>query len=73
MLLSLRGEKMNKKKLIAKEIEQVPEALLEEVLDFVRFLKSKCVQEKLETSLLSESSLKKDWLRPEEDDAWENL
>jgi len=73
MLLSLRGETMNKKKLIAREIEKVPEALLEEVLDFVRFLKSKCVQEKVETSLLSESSLKKDWLRPEEDDAWENL
>ena len=73
MLLSLRGETMNKKKLIAKEIEQVPEPLLEEVLDFVRFLKNKCVQEKLETSLLSESSLKKDWLRPEEDEAWKNL
>jgi hypothetical protein len=28
---------MNKKKLIAMEIEHVPEFLLEEVLDFVRF------------------------------------
>ena len=64
---------MNKKKMIAKEIEQVPEPLLEEVLDFVRFLKSKRVQEKLETSLLSESSLNKDWLRPEEEEAWGNL
>ena len=64
---------MNKKELIAKEIEQVPEPLLEEVLDFVRFLKGKCMQEKLETSLLSESSLKKDWLRPEEDEAWRDL
>jgi hypothetical protein len=34
---SLRGETMNKKKLIAMEIEHVPEFLLEEVLDFVRF------------------------------------
>ncbi len=64
---------MNKRELIAKEIEQAPEPLLEEVLDFVRFLKSKRVQEKLEPSFLSESSLKKDWLRPEEDEAWENL
>jgi len=47
--------------------------LLEEVLDFVRFLKSKCAQEKLETSLLSESSLKKDWLSPEEEKAWQHL
>lgn len=64
---------MNKKKLIAKEIEEVPEPLLQEVLDFVRFLKNKCAQEKLETSLLSESSLKKDWLKSEEDKAWKNL
>jgi len=67
------GKTMNRKQLIAKEIAQVPEPLLEEVLDFVRFLKSKCAQEKLETSLLSESSLKKDWLSPEEEKAWQHL
>lgn len=60
---------MNKKELIATEIEQVPERLL----DFVRFLKGKRVQEKLETSLLSEASLKRDWLRPEKDEAWRDL
>ena len=27
----------------------------------------------LETSFLSESALKKDWLRPEEDEAWQDL
>ena len=27
----------------------------------------------LGTALISESALKKDWLRPEEDDAWANL
>jgi hypothetical protein len=64
---------MNKKELIAKEIEQVPEPLLEEVLDFVRFLKTKRNQEKREISLLSESSLKKDWFKPEEDEAWRDL
>jgi len=64
---------MNKKQLIAKEIEHVPEPLLEEVLDFVRFLKSKRAQEKMGTTLQSDSSLKKDWLRPEEDEAWGDL
>ena len=64
---------MNKKELIAKEIEQVPEPLLEEVLDFVRFLKSMRAQDKLETTLLGESALRKDWLRTEEDEAWGNL
>ena len=69
----LRGDTVNKKELIAKEIEQVPEPLLEEVLDFVRFLKSKRAQDKLETTLLAESALRKDWLRAEEDEAWGNL
>ena len=64
---------MNKKQLIAKEIERVPEPLLEEVLDFVRFLKSKRARDKREISLLSESSLKNDWLKPEEDKAWGDL
>ena len=64
---------MGKKELLIKEIEQVPEPLLDEVLDFVHFLKAKIVKERLNTAIASESSLKKDWLRPEEDDAWQNL
>ena len=31
------------------------------------------VSEGLETYLLSESALAKDWLRPEEDEAWQDL
>ncbi len=31
------------------------------------------LQGKLETALLSESSLQKDWLTPEEDEAWKHL
>jgi hypothetical protein len=64
---------MTKKELLIKEIEGVPEPLLDEVLDFVYFLKSKKINEKIEIVIASESSLKKDWLRPEEDEAWQNL
>lgn len=64
---------MSAKDLIIQEMEQVPEPLLEEVLDFLRVLKAKHIQEKLEISLLSESSLGKDWLLPEEDEAWRDL
>ncbi len=64
---------MGKRELILKEIERAPEPLLEEVLDFVKFMKAKRLQERLESSLLSESSLKKDWMRTEEDDAWRDL
>ena len=60
-------------KAVMGEIEDLPESLLEEVLHFVRFLKSKAVQERMETALLSETALRKDWLRPEEDEAWRDL
>ena len=64
---------MNLKNLLFQELDEVPEFLLEEVLDFVRFLKSKYPKEKLEISILSESSLQKYWLSPEDDDAWQDL
>lgn len=63
---------MSTKDSIIREMEQVPEPLLDEVLDFLRFLKAKQIQER-EISILSESSLQKDWLRPEEDEAWQHL
>ena len=31
-----------------------------------------CMNEEFSLCLLSESSLKKDWLRPEEDEAWKD-
>lgn len=64
---------MNAKELLLKEVENIPEFILEEVWDFLQFLKKKYDKDKLEASLLSESSLKKDWLKLEEDEAWHNL
>jgi hypothetical protein len=64
---------MSKKEAVIKEIEQIPEPFLEEVLDFVHFLKAKIIKERLDTAIGSESSLKKDWLKPEEDEAWQSL
>ncbi|OGL44999.1 MAG: DUF2281 domain-containing protein, partial [Candidatus Schekmanbacteria bacterium RBG_16_38_10] len=46
---------------------------LDEVLDFVHFLKTKIIKERLDIAIASESSLKKDWLKPEEDEAWQGL
>lgn len=64
---------MTTKDLIIQEVENMPDFLLDEVLDFLQFVKAKYQQEKLETTILSESSLQKDWLRPEEDAAWQDL
>lgn len=64
---------MRDKQVVMREIENLPEPLLQEVLDFVRFLKAKANQEKLDTALLSETVLASDWLRPEEDEVWRDL
>ena len=64
---------MGKKELLINEIEKVPEPFLDEVLDFVHFLKSKIIKERLDITIANESSLNKDWLKPEEDEAWQNL
>ena len=64
---------MNTREELINEIEDAPEPLLSEVLDFVHFLKAKAFGEKLDTAVLSESSLEKDWLNPEEDEAWQRL
>ena len=64
---------MSTKEELINEIEETPEPLLSEVLDFVHFLKAKTLREKLDIAVMSESSLGKDWLRPEEDEAWQNL
>lgn len=58
---------------INKELEVLPEALQQEVYDFVRFLKTKSDDDSSFNGLaLSESSLS-DWNTPEEDRAWANL
>jgi hypothetical protein len=64
---------MNAKELLLQEVENIPEFILEEVWNFLQFLKLKYNQDQLEASLLSESSLEKDWLKLEEDEAWQNL
>lgn len=64
---------MSKKELLINEIEQVPEPFLDEVLDFIQFLKRKVIKERMDTAIASESSLKKDWEKPEEDEAWQSL
>ena len=64
---------MSTKELLMNEIEQVPEPLLKEVLDFVHFLKAKIIREGIASAVVSESSLVKDWLKAEEDEAGQNL
>ncbi len=64
---------MNRRGILIRETEGLTASDLQEVLDFVRFLKTKPLKKRSETLTFSESSLRKDWLRPEEDEAWQDL
>jgi hypothetical protein len=58
---------------LRKELEQTPEPVLIEVYHYLRFLKSRLPEEKLEGLALSKSVLAQEWNTPEEDAAWANL
>lgn len=66
------NDSMSARELI-QEVEQLPPELIDEVMDFARFLKAKTRSERHDTARASEEALAKDWLRPEEDQAWQNL
>lgn len=63
---------MSKRELVAHELQDVPERDLDRILGFVRSLKNERAERDL-PMLMAESSLAKDWLTPEEDEAWGNL
>ncbi len=69
----MREGEMGKKEMVISEIEKTPDYLLDEVLDFIGYLKSKKIKYGMEYAIASESSLKKDWLRSEEEEAWRHL
>lgn len=63
---------MTPRDVLLKEIQQVLEPLLQEVLEFIRFVQTRCAGGRFETAA-SEPSLSKDWPKPEEEDAWKGL
>ncbi|SNS91528.1 hypothetical protein SAMN05446037_102732 [Anaerovirgula multivorans] len=63
---------------IIKEIDTLPPKVLKEVADYISYVKYKYKinDEPIkidEITLASEKSLAKDWLKPEEDEAWKDL
>lgn len=64
---------MTTKEAVIQEIHNIPDSICDEILDFIRFLKLKSKIQRNESFLLSEKSLAKEWLTPEEDEAWQSL
>ena len=69
---------MTNRAVLAQEIQTLPAAYINEVIDFVSWIKQRKLTGKRlsqipETMLISETVLSKDWDTPEEDEAWANL
>ena len=64
---------MTNRAILLKEIETLPAACLDEVVNFVVWIKHRELSQIPETMLLSETALAKDWSTPEEDKAWADL
>lgn len=62
---------------LIKKIEILPPYLLQEIADYIDFIEHKKSRKSnlgvSNITLASEKSLSKDWLKPEEDKAWEDL
>lgn len=63
---------MTKIETLSQEISLLPEKLVDEVFDFINYLKHKDSIENLDMYMANESALK-EWLTAEEDKAWQNL
>ena len=63
---------MSSKQALFNEIEALPNSIVDEVFQYVMFLKQKSSAVS-DITLASECSLAKDWQKPEEDAAWANL
>ena len=68
--LTIKG--MSTREVIVHELERLPEQDLGKLLAFLRSLKEAHAENAVPT-LAAESALAKDWLTPEEDEAWANL
>jgi hypothetical protein len=72
VLLLLR-HKMNLEEAIIQVIDQLPNSRLPDLLLFIQKLQEETAMEPWAGALMSESSLQKGWLSPEEDEIWQNL
>jgi len=64
---------MSNRDLLVKEIEDLTDDKLQEVIDFVQFLKYKQRDKEMGITYVSEPALAKEWNKPEEDEAWIDL
>ena len=62
---------MSTREILAQEIKTIPHSLLEELYNYLLFIKKRDVEKV--SHLDSEKVLARDWDSPEEEEAWKNL
>ena len=74
-LFNFKAMIVENKKKIQEYLEHLPDKYISEILEYLHFLQFKSRNEDADSSsmLLSEDALAKDWLSPEEDQAWQHL
>lgn len=58
---------------IQERLKQLPPNKLEVVYDFISYMADRHPKSAMETMLATETVLRRDWDRPEEDEAWADL
>ena len=64
---------MYNKQALVNEIELLPQNLVDEIFHYVMFLKQIKSNKASDLTLASEHAFAKEWLLPEEDEAWKDL
>jgi hypothetical protein len=71
--MNREGGNMTAKEAIVRAVEDLPEECLDDLAHYVEALRLRSALRASPTALASEAALAKDWLRPEEDEAWRDL
>ena len=64
---------MTVKESLLQVVEELPSEYLCDLAEFAKRLRLKAAHREVPTALASEQVLARDWLRPEEDEAWKDL
>ncbi len=64
---------MTTKDAIIHALEELPPEYLDELAAYLQKMKLRAAHQNVPTALASETILPRDWLRPEEDEAWQDL
>ena len=64
---------MTAREQLVEEIKETPDAILAEVAHCLRYRRAKAELEPFDGLALTASALARDWLSPEEEEAWKTL